>query len=58
MVEILNNNTAFFVCRADMTRATLLRALEKPILIHFPYESIQAGDFDEVSETCGYRYNK
>lgn len=58
MVKIWNNNEAIIVCRADMTRATLLRALEKPILCHFPYEMIQDGDFDEVSETCGYRYNK
>ncbi len=56
MVKIWNNNEAIIVCRADMTRATLLRALEKPILCHFPYE--MDGDFDEVSETCGYRYNK
>lgn len=40
-----------------MTRAELLRAIEKPILSFFPYEMANA-NFDEASEKIGYRYNK
>ena len=44
--------------RANMTLASVLRALENPILTDFPYELSNVSNFDDISEQTGYRYNK